>query len=169
MDKSQLPGWATAEEISNRPDVHEALQGFSEDPTGDNGVCVVRAILAAAAPTDASLAGYFKQRGERGRWVQCESGETCATPLYAGPVAAAAPRAIRPAGMGGTQLSGTGKLTLLFNSPEHAAAFNDLLLNGSPPVAAAAPESGGWNDLIDELESGRTAAIVAAMKSGSTA
>ena len=50
MDKSQLPDWATAEEISNRPDVHEALQGFSEDPTGDNGVCVVRAILAAAAP-----------------------------------------------------------------------------------------------------------------------
>lgn len=33
--------------IADDSEAHEALQGFSEDPTQDNGVCVVRAILAA--------------------------------------------------------------------------------------------------------------------------
>lgn len=34
--------------IADYSEAHEALQGFSEDPTQDNGVCVVRAILKAA-------------------------------------------------------------------------------------------------------------------------
>src|SRR5207253_10486163 len=41
--------WADAERIADVPAVHEALQGFSEDATGDNGTCVVRAVLEAVA------------------------------------------------------------------------------------------------------------------------
>lgn len=40
--------WSECERISNVPDVHETLSDFSSDPTGDAGICVVRAILAAA-------------------------------------------------------------------------------------------------------------------------
>lgn len=39
--------------IADHPGAHEALVEFSHDPTADNGVCVVRAILAAAAPAPA--------------------------------------------------------------------------------------------------------------------
>lgn len=39
--------WADMESISDEPKVHEALQAFSEDPTGDHGVFVVEAVLKA--------------------------------------------------------------------------------------------------------------------------
>lgn len=39
--------WKEAEAIANLPEIHEALQGFSEDPTGDNGTVVVREIMRA--------------------------------------------------------------------------------------------------------------------------
>jgi hypothetical protein len=41
------PDWAECQRIANLPDVDEALRGFSDDPTDDNGTCVVRAVLAA--------------------------------------------------------------------------------------------------------------------------
>lgn len=48
--------WADAERIANLPAVHEVIQGFAEDPTGDNGTMVVREVLralaAATAPTE---------------------------------------------------------------------------------------------------------------------
>jgi hypothetical protein len=39
--------WDTCTRISNIESVHEALYAFSEDATGDNGVCVVQAVLEA--------------------------------------------------------------------------------------------------------------------------
>lgn len=55
--------WEELERISNIPAVHEALQGFSEDPTGDNGVYIVREILRAVAPAAAERAGSSKKAG----------------------------------------------------------------------------------------------------------
>lgn len=48
--------WNEAQRICDLPAVDEALRGFSEDPTGDNGTCLVRAILeaASAAPQEQS-------------------------------------------------------------------------------------------------------------------
>jgi hypothetical protein len=42
--------WTECERIADLPAVDEALLGFSEDPTGDNGTMVVRAVLEAVAP-----------------------------------------------------------------------------------------------------------------------
>lgn len=39
--------WEEDEAISNVPDVHATLCDFAEDHTGDNGVCVVRAVRRA--------------------------------------------------------------------------------------------------------------------------
>jgi hypothetical protein len=39
--------WKDAERISDIPDVHEALMNFAEDQTGDNGTCIVRAVMRA--------------------------------------------------------------------------------------------------------------------------
>lgn len=39
--------WAAYVKVANQPNVHEVLQGFAEDPTGDNGVMVVRTVLEA--------------------------------------------------------------------------------------------------------------------------
>lgn len=44
-----IEDWDAAECISNIPEVHELLQGFSEDPTGDNGTMVVREVMRALA------------------------------------------------------------------------------------------------------------------------
>ena len=45
--KPTAPDWLECQRISDLPDVDEALRGFSDDATGDNAVCVVRAVLAA--------------------------------------------------------------------------------------------------------------------------
>jgi hypothetical protein len=42
-------GWASAEKISDQPLVHEALEAFSHDSTGDNATGLVRAVLNAAS------------------------------------------------------------------------------------------------------------------------
>lgn len=39
--------WARSQTIANLPAVHEALDGFQSDPTGDSGVMVVREVLRA--------------------------------------------------------------------------------------------------------------------------
>ncbi|WP_409302809.1 hypothetical protein [Pseudomonas sp. KCJK8993] len=39
--------WEDAEKVAADPEVHDALQMFSEDPTGDAGTSVVRAVLEA--------------------------------------------------------------------------------------------------------------------------
>lgn len=39
--------WSEAEHIANLPDVDSAIRGFDEDPSADNGVCMVRAVLRA--------------------------------------------------------------------------------------------------------------------------
>lgn len=41
--------WTESERVANIDEVDEALRGFLEDPTGDNGTCVVRAVIVAAA------------------------------------------------------------------------------------------------------------------------
>jgi hypothetical protein len=46
---AQPLSWMDCERISNMPEVHEALQAFSEDSTGDNGVGVVQAVVQALA------------------------------------------------------------------------------------------------------------------------
>jgi hypothetical protein len=50
--REEAADWAECERIANLPEVDEVLRGFSEDPTGDNGAMVVRAVLESlAAPT----------------------------------------------------------------------------------------------------------------------
>lgn len=44
---TKVHAWADMEAISDEPKVHEALQAFSDDPTGDHGVFVVEAVLKA--------------------------------------------------------------------------------------------------------------------------
>jgi hypothetical protein len=41
------PDWEGYQEISDLPRVHEVLQAFSADPTEDNGIAVVQAIVKA--------------------------------------------------------------------------------------------------------------------------
>lgn len=41
--------WRAFEAIADQHDVRDALQGFSEDPTGDNGTVIVRAVVLALA------------------------------------------------------------------------------------------------------------------------
>ncbi len=41
------PDWQGCQEISDLPRVHEVLQAFSADPTEDNGIAVVQAIVKA--------------------------------------------------------------------------------------------------------------------------
>jgi len=48
--------WVECERIADLPAVDEALRGFSEDATGDNGTCVVRAVLEAIAAPGAAAA-----------------------------------------------------------------------------------------------------------------
>lgn len=43
------PTWQHAEQVSDLPDVHEALKNFTHDATGDNGVGVVLAVMKATA------------------------------------------------------------------------------------------------------------------------
>ncbi len=40
--------WEECEQISNHAKVDEAMRAFSEDPTGDNAICLVRDILTTA-------------------------------------------------------------------------------------------------------------------------
>lgn len=40
--------WSCAERLADLPEVHEALKMFSEDPTGDAGTSLVRAVLEAS-------------------------------------------------------------------------------------------------------------------------
>ncbi|WP_454735424.1 hypothetical protein [Cupriavidus necator] len=42
-----MPNWHECQRIADLPAVHEMLFDFSQDPTGDNGVMVVRAVLEA--------------------------------------------------------------------------------------------------------------------------
>ncbi|MCY1289752.1 hypothetical protein D9M69_397000 [compost metagenome] len=43
-----LPGeWERCQQLADLPSVHEVLQGFSDDPTGDNGIMVVREVFRA--------------------------------------------------------------------------------------------------------------------------
>ena len=55
--------WEEFQRVTDLPAVHEALQDFSDDPTGDNGVYIVREVLRAAAPTAADLAGSNRKAG----------------------------------------------------------------------------------------------------------
>lgn len=48
--------WTECRRIAELPSVHEALQGFSEDATGDSGTCVVRAVLEALRQTKGGAA-----------------------------------------------------------------------------------------------------------------
>lgn len=41
--------WADAERIANLPAVHEVIQGFAQDPTGDHGTMIVREVLRVQA------------------------------------------------------------------------------------------------------------------------
>ncbi len=41
------PSWSELEEIADHLDVHMCLQNFSDDSTGDNATCIVRAVLEA--------------------------------------------------------------------------------------------------------------------------
>lgn len=45
--------WDEARRIADTPEVFGTLQGFSEDPTGDNGIMAVREVMRSApiAPT----------------------------------------------------------------------------------------------------------------------
>lgn len=55
-DRPTLPAlmpWEDLQQLSDVPAVHEALQAFSEDATGNNGVFVVKAVLAAMPFEDA--------------------------------------------------------------------------------------------------------------------
>lgn len=45
--------WEDCQRISDLPTIDDALRGFAEDPTGDNAVCAVRAILSV--PVDMVL------------------------------------------------------------------------------------------------------------------
>lgn len=47
--------WETAERTANVPAVHEALQMFSDDPTGDAGTSLVRAVLEAVRADPAEV------------------------------------------------------------------------------------------------------------------
>jgi hypothetical protein len=52
--------WSECERIADTSQVDEALRGFSEDPTGDNGTMIVRAVIESAAlwpPAAAPTAG----------------------------------------------------------------------------------------------------------------
>lgn len=66
--------WPAAERIANLPDVDEALRGFSEDPTGDNGTAVVSAILSASATTPAA------EGEDEPHAIKWWSGEACPLP-----------------------------------------------------------------------------------------
>lgn len=63
--------WHEAERVADLPAVHEALQGFSENATGDNGTCVVRAVLEATHtepdPCPHCIAGGFCKKPSCGR------------------------------------------------------------------------------------------------------
>ncbi len=41
----KLDEWTEAQRISDLPEVQELLQGFSDDPTGDNATMVVREVM----------------------------------------------------------------------------------------------------------------------------
>ena len=43
--------WESCQRVADLPAVHEVLEAFAEDPTGDAGVIAVRAVIAATAPT----------------------------------------------------------------------------------------------------------------------
>jgi len=47
--KTDLPDWLECVRISELPAVHEVIQAFADDPTGDQGVMIVRAVLEASA------------------------------------------------------------------------------------------------------------------------
>lgn len=84
--------WPECERLADVPAVDEALRGFSEDPTGDNGTLVVRAVLEAmAAPAARPVCtvpppGWYCTR-ERGHDGPCAAHQAAtnppAAPIYA--------------------------------------------------------------------------------------
>lgn len=62
--------WEAHQRISDIPAVDEALRDFSDDPTGDNAVYIVREVLKAAAPSlEAQPAGEVVRDAARYRWL----------------------------------------------------------------------------------------------------
>lgn len=56
-DNPKALEWLRCEIVSDMPAVHEALQNFSEDATGDNGTHVVKAVLETLDSGEASANG----------------------------------------------------------------------------------------------------------------
>lgn len=64
MLSDMVAEWEAHQLISDIPAVDEALRDFSDDPTGDNAVYIVREVLKAAAPSlEAQPAGEVEKPG----------------------------------------------------------------------------------------------------------
>lgn len=68
MIERSIP-WERAEAIASAPDVEEALANFSEDPTKDNGVMVVSAVLETLRPEEEAENNDFEERVERATMI----------------------------------------------------------------------------------------------------
>jgi hypothetical protein len=63
--------WDGCEQVADLPAVHEALEAFSGDPTGDAGVLVVKAVVDALAGGYIALTPAELQSGhDRVRWAE---------------------------------------------------------------------------------------------------
>jgi hypothetical protein len=78
--QSAVPaGWARADDlVQNSPEVDEALHAFTHDPTDDNAVGLVQAILNAAAPAPVA-------QGDHCRFPACQLTECPAKGCYEAP------------------------------------------------------------------------------------
>lgn len=64
--------WAKAEEISNMPDVDEAIRALLDDNTADNATAVVQAVLAATALPVQQTQAATDVLAERCRQIEAE-------------------------------------------------------------------------------------------------
>lgn len=62
--------WTACERIADLPAVDEALRGFSEDPTGDNGTMVVRAVLESLATSPAAASNADREIHVQNAWLE---------------------------------------------------------------------------------------------------
>lgn len=82
--------WENYQAISDRAPVHEALQGFTEDATEDNAICLIRAIAEALRPRPRfwiDMHGYSCHllHSEADAIAHCnETGGLYVLPLFAG-------------------------------------------------------------------------------------
>lgn len=63
--------WDGCQEVADLPAVHEALEAFSGDPTGDSGVLVVKSVIVSLAGVYIALTPAELQSGhDRVRWAE---------------------------------------------------------------------------------------------------